>query len=732
MKNGLLALVAFLSAVLSAAAADEGDFYGPTSNPEDQMRGIWHVQRNALADFAALGLNTAINPAWSGISTSKDQVDAALVTAERDQFLKVARPLGIDYITMLSKFLWDPDYLNAHRRVTADGKREGGLDVSDPAVFAHMTNMVERFAAVCASGDSAGLVGLMPSSEVRDNSFPSMTKAYKAAWARHSGGKRLPYGAERKTGVGYPYMAECPVSRVIDETCLPAEYWTWFWKEGDGWNAFQTEMARIWNRHFGRRTLTMYDPAVRVPPIWGSGGEVSHLNHWTYVMPEPFVISAITAETEAMARGCPGQRVCQMVQAISYRSKMAPKGVKPAHGPEPEWAKRLPDATYVSTPPDMALEAIWTLFSHRIDGIFFHGWQSILDPERYKAEYRGYRYSNDGLKFAISNAFHAAGIPLGPLFKALPETGDEVVLVESAAATLFAWRGGYGWSDRGACQRASLATLANLSPRVMYEEEIARDGIPADTKVLLMPDCDVLYRKTFDAVRAFQVAGGAVIGDANTVPGILPDGSYPDLRRTQKAAIDTPAFRRAAMDLKETVSGFFRPLADSNRDDVFVRLRRTPGADYLFAINDRRGPGDYVGQWGLIWEKGLPNRATVTVRRADTGAVYDLVRHCPVPFRVADGVTEIDVAYETTDGKALMLVAKPLEPLKAAWGADGLVVTAAERDAMIPIRLAFDTGRTLYGCVRNGRWTPSFAVPADATRVTVTNLADGRDVDVLP
>jgi len=729
MKNWIA--VTFGCCAAASALAGSIDVTGPQVNPEDQRRGIWHCMLAPLPTLSAMGFNTLLRPAWNGIDMKTATVDEAAVAKGRRIVLNATRALGWDYVEAMNRVYCPPggdSFYERHRLVDPEGKPRRGLDMSDPEAFAVVTGTVAKIVASVGDGE-LDLAGVMPSSEVRDHSFPSLTPAYKAAWAEYSGGKPLPQGADGRLGRGYPYMPQITASRIVEDDDPDLEYWTWFWKKGDRWNEYQDGVVGIYEKRFGRRVFSMYDPAVRVPPIWGSGGRVSHLNQWTYVVPEPFNISFIAAETAAMARGCPGQRTCQMIQAICYRTSLAPKGSKPELGPEPGWVKDAPDAPYISTPPDMVREAMWTLFSHKIDGIFFHGWQSILDPRQYGvAMHSSYYCTNEETKEAISNVFNEVGVPLGPLFKALPEALTQVAFVESASSVLFAWRGSWGWSGRYGSDLGALGTLGNLAPRVIYEEELRRDGVPKDVKVLLMPCCDVLTRSAYRAVRRFQEAGGYVIGDEHLVPGVLPDGMFPSFRRVGRAAEDTPMFRSAAQALKREVERFVTLEADTDGDDVFVRLRRLPGADYAFVVNDRREKGDYVGQWGLVWEKGAPNRTHVTVRRPHTAAVYDLVRHAEVPFTHAQGVTRVPLEFDVNDGRALMFVPEKLSPLSVRWDAQGLSVVARERDAMIPIRLVFNDGKIFHGCVKGGVWTPAFAVPPTASAVTVTNLADGSVV----
>ena len=699
-----------VTALLFAAAAA---ITGPTDNPEDQFRGMWYLNRNAAADFAAAGFNFVFY-VKRGFDVPNERLKPNS-TAERDSWIALGERYGFDLVEALGTLPYDPWLVKNFPQVREDGSKNNYTDMANPEVRRIVRKITELNAATFPK-DHPRLIGVMPASEVRDRSFPVSTKAFDDAWSAYSGGKPMPKHHNGKTSVHYSLLQGFPASRVIPDDRVDYEFYKWFWKHGDGWNDYFTETVHAFDRAAGRRLMTFYDPAVRCPPVWGSGGDVAYLNHWTYIYPEPFNISFATVRTQAMARGRPGQRVLQMAQAISYRSVLAPVGRRP-EGPAPEWVLKDPEARYITTPPDLMQEAIWTLYSHQIDGILFHGWNSMVDATAYGARKTSYRYTCEGLLSTISNLFTGVGRELGPLFKALPESSRRVALLESLPAWIFAKRGGDGAYDA----TALAATLGGLMPYVLYDEEIARDGIPPETEVLLMPFCDVLVETTAAAVKAFQARGGIVFADRNVSPDILPDGELPEFVRRRRAAVDTPALRGNAQKLKAMVCNRMALDAESDRDDIFVRLRRMPAGDYLFAINDRRGPGGYIGPWGIVWEKGLPNRGRVCVRRK-AGAVYDLARHSAVPFEVRDGRTFVDVAYDTNDGRVLLFADRPLSPLEVSVRSGRVHVGTADSGLMVPIRVEVDGRAPFYGVVRDGSWAHDFG---EAETVRVTNLADG-------
>ena len=152
-------------------------------------------------------------------------------------------------------------------------------------------------------------------------------------------------------------------------------------------------------------------------------------------------------------------------------------------------------------------------------------------------------------------------------------------------------------------------------------------------------------------------------------------------------------------------------------------VRSWKTADYLFAINDKRIFGDYVGQWGMVMEKGAPNSAQVTVRRK-AGAVYDLVAHRRIPHRILpNGDTAIDVEYATNDGRVFLVAERPLRKLKSSLKDGRLTVVSPDRDVMIPVGVFAEGVKPYYGVVKDG----TFSCAVKGGKVKVLNLADGTE-----
>lgn len=726
-----------LICLLLASCATAGSFasgepsFGPRVNPDDQYRFFWHIGEEVLFPYGVdMGLNLIYDPYVSRwYHWTKEEQDAD--TARRRRFFRRMETNGIDVI----EFVTADGRVNRPEfgKLQDDGKRnEHALDLYLPGARDLLRRRWEATAE--AMKGLPNLVGINAVSEPYYGN-PSRGAEFVAACEKALGypppSKEFPadkaYGAIRRP--------DFPISGVVRADYRPLEYFTWYWRRGTGWNGYNEDCSAVYDRVFGRHLPRAYDPVTRCPPLWGSGGRgLSVGNQWFYPVPQPYGASFMVSEEKAMARGTPGMEVFTMLQGMCYHSVIAPRDKTPTN--VPAWAKDRPNAIYPTMPPDIMREALWTLFSRQIAGVGFHGAPAIFDiclvreTEEEKAKERqraGYQHTTDETRLAIRDAFRRAGIPLGPLLKAVPERSPEVALLQCYSTTLLTGGGcTFGWGS----PYGDLLVGANMTPYVLYEEEIVRDGLPPTLKVIVAADCPVMLDTTRDALLAFQKRGGVIVATPNLAPGVLADMDMPEglmsrHRRMERAAEDTVILKRLIPQLKRDLAPYVTPYADSENGDLVVHARTYGAADYVFAVNDRRTFGDYVGPWGVIQEKGLPNAGVVTVARTDTKAVYDLVEHRAVPFRVKDGRTEIDVSYTTTDGRIFLVSPRPLAALTIRREGDEVVVRSSDKDVMIPIRIEADGQKPRTGVVADGVWRRTYPHGAN---LRVTNFADGRVV----
>ncbi len=711
--------------------------------PDDQMRFLWATVDPILPDLVRQGFNTIITCTGPAYDLEKDAP-----VPDLDKFCE-KRKKRLDFIQSLGLTLFEqPPYAHNQAmdkrfmRVNRDGspaKRKRNPDAANPEYQAIIRRAFEAEARTIAGHPV--VFGLQTSSEVHDSSQISLTAKTAADWKAFSG-MDIPEYADKGDWPRVPphwkllvAKGQMDPSRIIPDDYPLLRFFRWVWQTGDGWKDYQRIAGDAYNKAATRRVVTQYDPLLRTPASRTSFPDVDYLNHWEYPMPDPYSVCYTVSEEQSRVRYTK-QSLMTMIQAIAYRSAVAPKDEHPAN--EPAWTKEFPNTSYPTTPADILQEAIWSAFARKTDAIGFHGWCALYDGMiiNLRHDLDRYQCADPTAIKTIGRLFNEVGIPLGPLFKALPERHMEVAVLESDAAQFF---NNTLWSSslRGTkTDVGNLAVMANLNPQTLLEEEIAANGVPASVKVLLMPQCDVLTESGVRAVRAFQSRGGRILADERLVPSIRPDGALKTVEAAWKekefdhddgvadpakdASLRMRLVYETAAKLKAAAGVV--PFADTDTPSIFTWTRSCGSADYVFAINDNRTFGLYMGPWKRLCDKGAPNAGTVVVDRP-AGAVYDLVRHVPVPFSAEGGKTRIRVKYETNDGRLFMVAAAPLKPLAVSRDGGRLVVTSQDCDVMIPIQVKVGEGRAFYGVVANGRYETS----VDASMpVRVVNLATGQ------
>ena len=321
------------------------------------------------------------------------------------------------------------------------------------------------------------------------------------------------------------------------------------------------------------------------------------------------------------------QRVMKMTQLIWYRSQTAPAGNR-APGDLVAWEDHDPEAAYITIAPIHLKEALWTKIARPVQGIMYHGWQSLVQTDSPSA----YRFTNPYTEPVLKELLHDVIQPLGPTLLEIPDRPSEVAFLESFTSQMFAHRGGYGSNSDWAADVWMALQHAHVQTDILFEETLLRDGL-GDRKVLVMPYCDVLTEFVVANITEWQRHGGKIVGDEFLCPALKADFTLQSFKREKNAAAD----KDKLLVLAKTLEGYSLPgTAMCDQPEIVVRTRHFGDATYVFTVNDHREAGSYVGQYGLVMENGLPSKGQLRLPGGSPN-VYELTKAGRFPARRTDG-----------------------------------------------------------------------------------------------
>ena len=616
--------------------------------------------------------------------------------------------------------------------IKKDGKPAvRSVDASHPQVYARMLKLLKTYPLRI----HPAVDGALLHSEIRPSGTrPSFTKYQINAWKKHSG-KDIPAEVDERIAPHYRQLKNFPSNRVVPDNHHLLEYYKWFWKEGDGWNKLNSNLSFDIKQGANSKFRTFHDPIVRTPPIWGSGGNVDAVNHWTYAYPDPFRITSHIDSMFAMVQGNPRQEVFAMTQLISYRSRITNKKIKLEN--PPQWAKEFPKAEYISIPPDFLQEAIWTMFARPIKGILFHGEGSMLPRPINKKKLKNYFCTNKETQVAMKKVLTTVVKPLMPTVKQLGEESSKIAILHSFASTILAGRG--SWGSGGWIDEVSLLLYrAGYNPKVVYEETILRDGLK-DIKVLVMPHCDVLTTSIVKIIKEFQKNGGIVIGDENLCPAIVPQILLTEIGTTSDANKREIRVNKTVNALKKSLKPYVQLGSLTNNNSLIRFVRTWKNTKYYFVINDKREFGSYVGPWKAIKDKGAPNKGKLIIRKK-AGVVYELSQGVKTKFTVNNQTTEIPLSFDTNDGRIFLVLDKEIAKISLELPqlvtpgkeftikAKILDTTGKPVPAVLPVKFSLTDSKKQsldkgpYSCAKDGVFTYTSICPVNASGEFTFNI----------
>ena len=546
-----------------------------------------------------------------------------------------------------------------YTKIDRDGHpcRHSGLCANSPRVLKFASDLGEI--ASIGYGDHPGLESVLVNDEIRDSSAISFNTWDKATYKKLSKQCQTALADRKltKRGINYSMIDDFPLNRIIKDSNPYYLALKWWWTNGAGWNQANSAIAKGLRNGMHPGFWSFSAPVIRHPSLWGSGGDVDVLCSWTYSYPDPLKVGEATDELFAMAEGT-GKKVLGMTQLIWYRNQTAPSLPKDLTK-RTKWEREIPNARFITIAPDHLRESFWCMISRPVCGLVFHGWKSLVDAKHLKG---AYRFTNPKTAVVLRRLVENVVKPFGPMLVQVPDGRQDVALLESFTSQMFAKRGTWGWSLSWEADMHLILQWGGFQPKIIYEESILRNGLD-EYKILAMPYCDVLPESVYRKILAFQRRGGIVIADPYVAPAIVPDIEVPLYKRIRKPFEDKTKLQKIASDIRSQLKGVYQRRFDSSNPNVVVRIRQYGNAEYFFAVNDNRVFGDYVGQHGLVLEKGIASSARLSLRRRK-GVVYDLLARKQTPANYEDGYLTWNASLGPCEGKMYLVIDNPIGKIK--------------------------------------------------------------------
>lgn len=352
-----------------------------------------------------------------------------------------------------------------------------------------------------------------------------------------------------------------------------------------------------------------------------------------------------------------------MIQLIVWGGSAIPR-----EGPHWDYIKRT--GSYIPAhSPAAVREATWLALSRGVDGLSYHAVETTdrfgmkrTDDVKKQIQglgYRAYLYSNPDTLNAIKEMSERVVQPYGQVIKRLTPVKGDVAMLLSTANMVLGARDSESFEADQAGHMYAKFLAAHVPVDVMYEIDLEEKGLDGYRAVAL-PGCRVLPQHLYDIIKEFADRGGIVFADQEfkaDLPNVvrLPRtaGAWGKAGDLVKEHVDQAADVHKALDDK------IARWADCDSPTVILSALEDGPSKYLFVVNNRLKPGEYVGGWGKVFDDGAPQTTQVRIRKTG-GAIYDLLEQKPVDAREDGDWLEWRVTLGPAEGRVFAVRPEPL------------------------------------------------------------------------
>lgn len=655
--------------VARASAAGESALFplwiAPERNAQRFPLWSWHgAYSNDLQWWVRRGFNGFRFPSSSGPVPPGGNARFARIL---DEGTRLGADMGA-YLTPLNSPRWKTD--EAARALLPGGQRSTDkVYPLEPAVLEHARRTAEAWVARFAGYPSFRHALL--SSEYQ-TPFALNPEALERA--------RREAGIDLKQVLRREWIA--PGSARIDPARLPPQwqpsngiiaddnpvyrFLKWWWQRGHGTSGVDAIMAKAIKAR--RPDVAVWHDPYRLAPVYGSHTGLDYISTWTYGHPD---IKRLAYTTVLQAAARPEhQKVMQDITMWVYGRFVVPIGTPTANllsdkpGKDP----------YFTQVPDYMREALWLVMSQRPDAICFY-YAGSLPPENPALD--PYIASPEAFD-AIGEVSRSLIEPYGPAVLQCRRARARVAVLMSAASVWFP--GGPllpGYLNEQIMPFCALLMMNHVPFDVLLDDDIVA-GRLRGYDALVLTRADTLTRSMHRRIEEFARGGGKVIADATlrarVAGAVLTGFDFSFERQVDGSALAaaraiTATDYRARMEayaeqLKPLLAGIPLP-AGSDSKRVLLNTLESGDLRYVFAVNDDRIYGPRFGQWKLMLESGVRQRAKVRLAAPAGAAIYDAVARRLVSCTAAGGTADCEITLAPARGKLLAVLPRAIGKVAA-------------------------------------------------------------------